>query len=504
MLKFFYNRLGEDSPNSPDYDANARKSENQSGAYIEYVSTGSAALTTQLPIRWGVTKEIPYADPITLFYPFSSWNGSILFDSATAPTENARYSFIGIDPFKILSFKDETDENPFDTLDYLLKEFQTPIDSSAPDLPPWQGGFAGYFGYHLCHYLEELPRQKSDEMAFPDLLGGLYDLVIGIDHHQQKAWIISSGLPEKDPEKRQKRAQERLSFLESHLILSSLPPLSSSLCSPPYSNFTQAEYKKILQKTIDYIYEGDIYQANISRCFTSLLSPDLLPFDLYRRLRDINAAPFAAYLTFDDVVIASASPERFIQLKDGIVETRPIKGTRRRSSDLHQDQQAAEELKHSQKDQAENVMIVDLLRNDLSRVCEPGSIHVPKLLALESYATVHHLVSTITGKLQQGLGPVDLLKATFPGGSITGAPKIRAMEIIAELEPSQRGPYCGSIGYIGFDGTMDTNIVIRTYALKGNKITFQAGGGIVADSNPAEEFHETTTKAAALVKALVP
>lgn len=444
-------------------------------------------------------EEITFIDPITAFALFGSESGAVLFDSVTAPTENAHYSFIAVDPWDTMVVKNQKD-NPFTELKTLLAQFKL---ETIPDLPPWQGGVAGYFGYHLCHYLESIPRQKLDDMEFPDIALGFYDVVVGFDHHRQKAWIISSGFPEKEEDKRQKRAIERCHWLKDRLKEAKpLSPLSKVSCSPAVSNFSQPDYEEVLRRTIEYIYAGDIYQTNISRRFMSELPSSLTPFELYHRLRTINPAPFAAFLNFGDVQIASASPERFLKLSQGVVDTRPIKGTRRRGATPEEDQKAAQELIDSKKDQAENVMIVDLMRNDLSRVCLPGTVQVPSLLALESFATVHHLVSTVTGKLRPELGAVDLLEATFPGGSITGTPKIRAMEIIAEMEPTQRGPYCGAIGYIGFDGTMDTNIVIRTYAIKDNIITFQAGGGIVADSDPTDEYHETTAKAAALIRGL--
>ena len=238
--------------------------------------------------------------------------------------------------------------------------------------------------------------------------------------------------------------------------------------------------------------------------FRAPLPEGVTPFELYRRLRAVNPAPFAAYLDFPEVVVASSSPERFLKLRDGRVETRPIKGTRPRGKTPAEDDALALELLASEKDRAENVMIVDLLRNDLSRVCRDESVKVPELCVLETYATVFHLVSTVVGELLPGMTAVDLLKASFPGGSITGAPKIRAMEIIAELEPTQRGPYCGSIGYLSFTGSMDSNIVIRSYAIKDGTVTFQAGGGIVADSKPDAEYEETMDKARALLAALSP
>jgi para-aminobenzoate synthetase component 1 len=226
------------------------------------------------------------------------------------------------------------------------------------------------------------------------------------------------------------------------------------------------------------------------------------PFDLYERLRERNAAPFAGLFDVGDAVVASASPERFLRVEAGAVETRPIKGTRPRGTSADEDGARAAELLHSAKDRAENVMIVDLMRNDLGRVCQYGSVRVPAVCRLESYRYVHHLVSEVRGRLRDGLGPVDLLRAAFPGGSVTGAPKVRAMEIIAELEPSARGPYCGALGYIGFDGTMDTNILIRTFTMSRGWVQFPVGGGIVADSDPQGEYEETLHKAEGLLRAL--
>jgi para-aminobenzoate synthetase component 1 len=254
----------------------------------------------------------------------------------------------------------------------------------------------------------------------------------------------------------------------------------------------------------EYIVAGDIFQANLSQRFQAPLGE--APFELYRRLRGRNPASFGAYLGFGDLAVLSASPERFLLFEEErrLVETRPIKGTRPRGLGPMHDAALGRALEESDKDRAENVMIVDLLRNDLSRVCRPGTVRVPELFALEQYPTVHHLVSTVVGELEAGADAVDLLRAAFPGGSITGAPKIRAMEIIAELEPTQRGVYCGSIGYLAPSGAMDTSIVIRTYLAKDGQVYFQAGGGIVADSDPEQEYRETLDKARALIDALVP
>jgi para-aminobenzoate synthetase component 1 len=267
------------------------------------------------------------------------------------------------------------------------------------------------------------------------------------------------------------------------------------------STFTHRGYLDAVAKVREYIVAGDIFQANLSQRFQApLLEP---PFELYLRLRRRNPAPFAAYLAFDNVTVLSASPERFLRLDhDRQVETRPIKGTRPRGVVPMHDAALGRALAESEKDRAENVMIVDLLRNDLSRVCRPGTVRVPELFALEQHPTVHHLVSTVVGELEPAADAVDLVRASFPGGSITGAPKVRAMEVIAELEPTRRGVYCGSIGYLSATGAMDTSIVIRTFVATGAGLYFQAGGGIVADSDPELEFRETLDKVAGLVDTL--
>ncbi len=453
-----------------------------------------------------VFQEISYRDPLQIFALFAEQNGALFLDSAQLRPNCGRYSFIAIDPFLFLESKNGlvslngkiAHADPLMVLAQQLAQFsQQPIAG----LPPFQGGVAGFLGYDLAHHLEKLPAAKKDDMQFPDMAVGFYDLVIGFDELTKRAWIFSNGFPEQDATRRQQRATERLEKLLQQLT--SLPELSP-LSLVPFSeenikrHFTAEDYQQAVQKVIDYILAGDIFEANISQRFCVELPQNFSAFQLYRKLRACNPAPFSAFLKLGETEIVSASPERFLQLIGEQVETRPIKGTRARGSTAEEDESFASDLLASEKDRAENIMIVDLLRNDLSRVCEAHTVQVPKLCGLESYATVHHLVSVVTGKLKANLTAVDLLRATFPGGSITGAPKIRAMEIIAEIEPTARGPYCGSIGYIGFNGDMDTSITIRTIAIKNNIATFQAGGAIVADSMPLEEYEETLTKASAL------
>lgn len=457
-------------------------------------------------------REIPFRDPFAVFSVFAEDRVAVFLDSALLAEGLGRYSFIGCDPFRVLTSKDgqvRVDDrpvpgDPFDVLAEQMARFRLDAD---PDLPFFQGGAAGYLGYDLGRHLERVPVPRDDSSPFPDMALGLFDVVLAFDQRDRRAWILSSGLPETEPDARQARALARADAVAARLAVApaTLPALPNPATAPQVeANFTRPDYEAAVQRVIDYILAGDIFQANMTQRFQATLPPGLTPFGLYHRLRRFNPAPFGAYLRFGETVIASSSPERFIALRDGRVETRPIKGTARRGLGPEEDAALSRVLRESKKDQAENVMIVDLLRNDLSRVCRDGSVEVPSLCALERYATVYHLVSTITGELRPGTGAIDLLKASFPGGSITGAPKIRAMEIIAELEPTRRGPYCGSIVNLGFDGSMDSNIVIRTFAIDGDRVSFQAGGGIVADSDPRAEYEETLAKARALVAALSP
>ena len=455
-------------------------------------------------------EELAWVEPHELFHAFAHEPFALLLDSATAgvgrdASLHGRWSFIALDPFETLAARRGDGGDPFGKLKDRLADLSLPTPRSFH--PPFTGGAAGFFGYDLARRLERLPPEgatrAADDQDLPDMALGFYDIVLAFDMTTRRALLVSSGLPERDAQKRRERALKRAAEMRARIATAigprrTAPPSTSAIAS----NFTRGAYERAVSRVIDYIRAGDIFQANLSQRFEARLGKNDTAYDLYLRLRAESPAPFASFFNFGEGALASSSPERFLLCHNGDVETRPIKGTRPRGATPAEDTRLAEELLASEKDRAENVMIVDLLRNDLSRVCADHTVAVEKLCALESFANVHHLVSTVRGRLRDGETNVGLLTAAFPGGSITGAPKLRAMEIIAELEPTTRGPYCGAIGYLGFDGTMDTSIAIRTVTVKADRVTFQAGGGITAESDPAAEYEETLAKAKAMMHAL--
>ena len=466
-------------------------------------------------MNFPLVEEIYTTDPLQLFHHFATQPGAIFFDSSKQIANLGRYSFIAISPFLFITSKngkvilsgEQTIilENacPFTEIAKHLARF--PLDTLS-GLPPFQTGLAGLFSYDLVHHLETIPPFKQDDKQFFDLAVGFYDLVIAFDNVLNKAYIFSSGYPEQEATARPQQAKNRLTWLLNEIATITAPAepnFTPILAADIHSNFSRANYIQAVQQTRDYILAGDIFEGTVSQRFSTTLPATVTPYDLYLRLRAHNQAPFAGYFNIDNhQVIASASPERFLKLQDHLVETRPIKGTRPRSQNQQEDKKQLADLQASEKDRAENIMIVDLLRNDLSRVCLINTVVVPQLCKVESYPTVHHLVSVVQGQLAPGLTAIDLLRATFPGGSITGAPKIRAMAIIAEIEPTARGPYTGSLGYIGFDGHFDSSILIRSFCMQNNQITFQVGGAVVLDSDPVAEYEETLVKAKGLMQAL--
>lgn len=377
-----------------------------------------------------------------------------------------------------------------------------------------QGGWLGWFGYELGRCFENVPAASSNDFCLPAAALGFYDVVLSWDHERNEGWLISQGWPSIGKQ-RQKRAYQRMKYflalLENDETESnhSTWTASKDQLTPQYptrwssdwtSNFCPEGYRAAVQRCVDYIHAGDVFQVNLSqRLLRKAVCP---PSILYKELRKHTAAPFAGYADMGRTVVVSTSPERFLQVTDGVIESRPIKGTRPRLSDPTADNAMGEVLRNSAKDRSENVMIVDLLRNDLSRVSEFDSVTVPSLCGLEKYSHVWHLVSVIQAKLRQNLAASDIFAATFPGGSITGAPKIRAMEIIAEIEPTVRGPYCGSLGYVSAAGDIDLNILIRTLTACHGWWQVPVGGGIVADSNPTLEEQETWHKAEGILRTI--
>jgi para-aminobenzoate synthetase component I len=375
------------------------------------------------------------------------------------------------------------------------------IANSSPVIP-FASGLAGYLAYDFKDLLERYPQQARRDADHPDLSLGFYDVVWAWRRDTGEAWVVSTGLPERDRGRRSDRARVRLDEQWKLVEATQEEEMSGKPASPPTiaSNFTREEYLRAVARALEHIAAGDIYQVNLAQRFRVDPTPPLPA--LYRSLRAIAPAPFLAYLSLPGGGIASSSPERFFRIEGERIETWPIKGTRPRGATPELDAELAGALRRSEKDRAENVMIVDLERNDLGRICEIGSVDVPALCEISSHSNVHHLVSRVEGRLREAVGPVDVLRALFPGGSITGAPKIRAVEIIDSLEPVRRGIYTGAIGYWDVAGDCDWNIAIRTVVASGGAVTFHAGGGIVADSTPEGEYEETLVKASGMMRAL--
>jgi len=428
--------------------------------------------------------EIAYLEPALYAARLRDQKHLILMESVMRHEHLGRWSFLACNPSETVRVERGQDLQALTVLQNRLADSHR---ETLPGLPPFQGGYAGFVSYDYGWQLLGGKHKPGFEPLCPDMIFNRYDSVISFDHMQERAYIVGPDASE----------LERL--------LRRKPQASGRFAISNWqSNFTREAYEQAVAKTINYILAGDIFQANITQCFSGDIPDGFDAFALYQNLRQQNPATFASYLNFGDVQIASSSPERLINSDGKKLQSRPIKGTRPRHDDPSRDAEMIAELQASRKDRAENVMIVDLLRNDLSRIAKPGTVKVPVLCGLESYANVHHLVSVVQAEAREGQTSVDVLNAVFPGGSITGAPKIRAMEIIAELEQQARGIYCGSIGYFGFNGTCDFNIAIRTALFANGKAYMQGGGGITARSNPAEEYDESLTKISRVMKAFAP
>ena len=468
-------------------------------------------------------EEIPYSSPSLVYESLASTN-SFLLESVKGPEKIARYSFIGFDPCLIFKTRNSLIEiessekktifsnKPLSVLKNLVKTYrQKPFEN----LPPFQGGLAGILSYDFVQYFERLPNNSVDDLNLPDAHFLMIDKLIAIDHKYEKCWIIfcpgvkdsikGKGIndlidwAEKYDEALEKIHDTRYRIQDVKSKTEGLR-ISNHASSINYE-MTKNEYMDIVKRAKEYIAAGDIFQANLSQRVSAHIR-DKSPWSLYRILSSINPSPFAAFINFGDYQIVSSSPERLLRVNDRTIETRPIAGTRPRGKDSNEDELMRTELLLNEKERAEHIMLIDLERNDIGRISDYGSVRVDELMITEDYSHVIHIVSNVRGDIAEGKDCFDAIRAAFPGGTITGVPKVRCMEIIDELEPVRRGPYTGSIGYISFSGNMDLNIVIRTFVIKGEMAYVQAGAGIVSDSDPEREYYEALKKAEALIKTL--
>ncbi len=494
-------------------------------------------------IRSGIITPLAMEIDTTRHSPLSALDAlkhlgyPVLLESARRNDRTGRYSFIAVEPYLIFTSRGETVElalpatpagkygrrasmkrKPLLKLRELLNNYRT---ERIAGLPPFTGGAVGYFSYDFVHQFENIPRHAADDLDIPEAYFVFVDMVVAFDHILNKAWIIvNPGAREQElgfrrPETGQwarlyDEAASRMTATGRMLDSSAARPDTADTIeikthregspSALVPNMTREVFESMVVRCKEYIAAGDIYQANLSQRFSVKVgNADTLR--LYKILRTINPSPFAAYLDFGDLQLVSSSPERLIRLRDGIADTRPIAGTRRRGVDHAETREFSAELLTNEKERAEHIMLLDLERNDLGKVCTYGTVAVDELMVVEDYSHVIHIVSNVRGELTPGRDAFDLVRAVFPGGTITGVPKVRCMEIIDELEPVARGPYTGSIGYFSNTGDMDLNIIIRTFVITGGIVHAQVGAGIVADSDPAREYFETLEKAEALVKA---
>ena len=436
-------------------------------------------------------------NPLEIYNVFKNEKDTILLDSSKEDENLSKFSFIGLNPFmtfearKNKAFVDgkEVDGDPFEVLDDLIKKYKVSEDifSSIPLL----SGAIGYISYDICRILENIPNNSKEDFNISDMKFIFYNNIIIFDLKNNKQYITSLNGIDEEINLIEYKINEAL-YLKEEVVKENNKNF--------ISNFNKEDYKSAITKLKDYIVSGDVYIANMTQRFYTENTED--SFEIYKKLRSINKAPFSAFMNFEDFQIISSSPERFLEINNRKVITRPIKGTRPRGKNKEEDIKNSLELLNSEKDKAELLMVVDLERNDLSKVCKPHSVKVTELFKLETYATVFHLVSTVEGILKEDVSAIKCIKECFPGGSITGTPKIRAMEIIEELEGLKRNIYTGSIGYFDFRGNADFNIAIRTIVKKDNKAYFGVGGGITYDSIEEDEYNETLDKAKALMRVL--
>jgi anthranilate/para-aminobenzoate synthase component I len=469
-----------------------------------------------------VYKEVPFESPCRVYEALRTPK-SFLLESVKGPERIARYSFIGIDPYLEFIVRDGSVEievagkktfSSRKSLERLRELLDCYHQTALPSLPPFQGGAAGIFNYDFVKYLERLPHNSADDLGLPDAHFFMIDRLIAFDHHEKRAWIIVCpgaretvlGYSEisSPPEKYYEEAEEVLDDIYQKVTqMTGQVSVHAGNQKRIIVNHdvTKERYIEMVKRAKEYIAAGDIFQANLSLRVSADIA-DYDPWEIYKILREINPSPFASYVDFGDYQIVSSSPERLVRVMDGTIDTRPIAGTRPRGQDINGDDRMRRELLLNEKERAEHIMLIDLERNDIGRVAEYGTVLVDELMVTEDYSHVMHIVSNVKGRLAEGKNCFDVVKAVYPGGTITGVPKVRCMEIIDELEPFRRGPYTGSLGYIGFNGCMDLNIVIRTFLVRDGKAYIHAGAGIVADSDPEREYDECIKKAEALLRTL--
>jgi anthranilate synthase component 1 len=438
--------------------------------------------------------------PVSAYLKIARGNYSFLLESVEGGERLARYSFIGTEPSLVLR---TGKENPVDPLQLVEKEFSQFRPVPIADLPRFHGGMVGYLSYEVARYFERLPSPDKDPHELPESVLMLADTLLVFDHLTHKIKVVSHAHLDGDVETAYRDAIRKIDGLADRLeqpIPPEAPKNVPTTKSDVSSNFSQAEFEAVVSQAKEYIYAGDIIQAVLSQRLARTTHAS--PFAIYRALRSINPSPYMYYLHLGDFYIVGASPELLVRVEDGMVSNHPIAGTRRRGRDVAEDLALEEELKHDEKECAEHIMLVDLGRNDIGRISEPGTVEVSQLMDVERYSHVIHLVSHVQGKLRAGLSQFDALRSCFPAGTVSGAPKIRAMEIIAELEREKRGLYAGAVGYFDFSGNLDTAIAIRTIIIKNNIAYIQAGAGIVADSIPEREHQESLAKAQALLSAI--
>ena len=445
--------------------------------------------------------------PVSAYLKVARPPYSFLLESVEGGERLARYSFIGTEPYSILKTGPGQPGGEGDPLVPIKAEMDKYCLIPIPDLPRFHGGAVGYLAYDIVRYFEpRVPEPSKDSLGLPEALFMFNDTLLVFDHLRHTIKVVSHVHLDGDTETAYRQAVERVDRMVERLSVPLEPPPSSrptDAAAPPHpvhSNFTQEDYEAAVERAKEYIYAGDMIQVVPSQRLAR--KTDAHPFQIYRALRSINPSPYMYYLHLDDFFIVGASIETLVRVEDGTIVTHPIAGTRPRGATPEEDAALEEELKSSEKQRAEHIMLVDLARNDVGRVSEPGSVKVTQLMGVERYSRVMHLVSHVAGRLKPDLTPYEALRACFPAGTLSGAPKIRAMEIISELEGEKRGPYGGAVGYFSFSGNIDTAITLRTSVIKDGVAYVQAGGGVVADSTPEDEYQETLHKAGALLRAI--